>query len=140
MVWSRGIFAPSSLKSNSIFFFSGEFLCVALTVLDSLCRPGWPRTQRSACLPNAKIKGVCHHAWLTLTLFVHIFKICVLGSFYNSRFPYDFSEMSLVLYCLLFLHSFFMLFILAVCSGFAVSDMVSVDPSSGLLFVRHVSL
>jgi hypothetical protein len=30
---------------------------------NSLCRPGWPRTQKSAwlCLPNAGIKGVCHH-------------------------------------------------------------------------------
>ena len=28
------------------------------------CRPGWPRTQKSACLclPSAGIKGVCHHA------------------------------------------------------------------------------
>jgi hypothetical protein len=34
---------------------------------NSLCRPGWPRTQKSACLclPSAGIKGVCHHAWLT---------------------------------------------------------------------------
>jgi hypothetical protein len=30
----------------------------------SLCRPGWPRTQKSACLclPSAGIKGVRHHA------------------------------------------------------------------------------
>jgi large subunit ribosomal protein L32e len=30
----------------------------------SLCRPGWPRTQKYACLclPSAGIKGVCHHA------------------------------------------------------------------------------
>jgi hypothetical protein len=29
---------------------------------NSLCRPGWPRTQKSACLclPRAGIKGVCH--------------------------------------------------------------------------------
>ncbi|GAB1301418.1 Predicted gene 11032 [Apodemus speciosus] len=25
------------------------FLCIALAVLE-LCRPGWPRTQKSACL------------------------------------------------------------------------------------------
>jgi hypothetical protein len=33
---------------------------------NSLCRPGWPRTQKSACLclPSAGIKGVCYHAWL----------------------------------------------------------------------------
>jgi hypothetical protein len=30
---------------------------------NSLCRPGWPRTQKSACLclPSAGIKGMCHH-------------------------------------------------------------------------------
>ncbi|EDL14380.1 mCG1026625 [Mus musculus] len=41
------------------------FLCVALAVLEvnSLCSPGWPRTQKSACLclPSAEIKGVHHH-------------------------------------------------------------------------------
>jgi hypothetical protein len=33
---------------------------------NSLCRPGWPRTQKSACLclPSAGIKGVRHHARL----------------------------------------------------------------------------
>jgi hypothetical protein len=31
---------------------------------NSLCRPGWPRTQKSACLCllSAGIKGVRHHA------------------------------------------------------------------------------
>jgi hypothetical protein len=45
-------------------FFEAGFLCVALAVLNSLCRPGWPRTQKSACLclPSAGIKGVGHHA------------------------------------------------------------------------------
>jgi hypothetical protein len=30
---------------------------------NSLCRPGWPRTQKSSCLclPSAGIKGVHHH-------------------------------------------------------------------------------
>ena len=30
---------------------------------NSLCRLGWPRTQKSACLclPSAEIKGMCHH-------------------------------------------------------------------------------
>jgi hypothetical protein len=34
---------------------------------NSLCRPGWPRTQKSACLclQSAGIKGVRHHAQLT---------------------------------------------------------------------------
>jgi hypothetical protein len=38
---------------------------------NSLCRPGWPRTQKSACpcLPSAGIKGMCHHAQL-LTSFL----------------------------------------------------------------------
>jgi hypothetical protein len=40
-----------------------------LTVLGfSLCRPGWPRTQKFACLwlPSAGVKGVRHHcsSWL----------------------------------------------------------------------------
>jgi hypothetical protein len=45
-------------------FFETGFLCVALAVLGyTLCRPGWPRTHKSACLcfPSAGIKGVCHH-------------------------------------------------------------------------------
>jgi hypothetical protein len=30
---------------------------------NSLCRPGWPQTQKfpCLCLPSAGIKGVCHH-------------------------------------------------------------------------------
>jgi hypothetical protein len=33
---------------------------------NSLCRPGWPQTQKSACLclPSTGIKGMCHHARL----------------------------------------------------------------------------
>jgi hypothetical protein len=40
---------------------------------NSLCRPGWPWTQKSACfcLPSAGIKGMCHHCptvfWLLKT-------------------------------------------------------------------------
>jgi hypothetical protein len=54
----------------SFSFFGGGgfetgFLCVALAVWlswNSLCRPDWPRTQKSACfcLPSAGIKGMCH--------------------------------------------------------------------------------
>jgi hypothetical protein len=42
---------------------------------NSLCRPGWPRTQKSTCLclPSAGIKGVRHHTRLT-------------GSFLNKKF------------------------------------------------------
>ena len=47
------------------FFFKTGFLCVLSW--NSLCRPGWPQTQKSACLclPIAGIKGMCHHhpAW-----------------------------------------------------------------------------
>jgi hypothetical protein len=44
-------------------FSETGFLCVARLSWNSLCRPGWPRTQKSACLclPNAGIKGVRHH-------------------------------------------------------------------------------
>ena len=43
-------------------FFQTGFLCGALAGLE-LCRPGWPGTQRFACLcfPGTGIKGVCHH-------------------------------------------------------------------------------
>jgi hypothetical protein len=35
---------------------------------NSLCRPGWPRTQKSSCLclSSAGIKGVRHHARLMI--------------------------------------------------------------------------
>jgi hypothetical protein len=36
---------------------------------NSLCRPGWPPTQKSTCLclSSAGIKGVCHHAHRSYT-------------------------------------------------------------------------
>jgi hypothetical protein len=39
---------------------------VCFFLWNSLCRPGWPRTQKPACLclPSAGIKGVRHHARL----------------------------------------------------------------------------
>jgi hypothetical protein len=45
------------------FFFEIGFLCIAVVSWYSLCRPGWPQTQKSACLclPSAGIKGVHHH-------------------------------------------------------------------------------
>jgi hypothetical protein len=59
-------------NSNFFFFwfFETGFLCIALAVLDSLCRPGWPRTQKSTCLclPSAGTKGVRHHAGLFLKI------------------------------------------------------------------------
>jgi hypothetical protein len=38
---------------------------------NSPCRPGWPRTQKSACLclQSARIKGVCHHTQLRKKIF-----------------------------------------------------------------------
>jgi hypothetical protein len=44
------------------------FLCVALLFWNSLCRPGWPGTQRSACLclPSAGTKGVQYQAGFLL--------------------------------------------------------------------------
>ncbi|GAB1299304.1 DNA-directed RNA polymerases I, II, and III subunit RPABC4 [Apodemus speciosus] len=38
---------------------------------NSLCRPGWPRTQKSACLclPSAGIKGVRHQRPASQSLF-----------------------------------------------------------------------
>jgi hypothetical protein len=46
-----------------LFVFETGFLCVALPVLNSLCRRGWPQTQKSACLylPRVRIEGVCHY-------------------------------------------------------------------------------
>jgi hypothetical protein len=50
------------------YFFFFFFLRQGFSVLpwlswNSLCRPGWPRTQKSACLclPSAGIQGVGHH-------------------------------------------------------------------------------
>jgi hypothetical protein len=47
-----------------VFFFKTGFLCIAWLSWNSLCRPSWPRTQKSACLYllSAGIKGVHHHA------------------------------------------------------------------------------
>jgi hypothetical protein len=48
-------------------FFETVFLHVALAVLELTvpghCTPGWPQTQKSACLclPSAGIKGMHHH-------------------------------------------------------------------------------
>ena len=44
-------------------------LCSSWLSWNSLCRPGWPRTQESSCLclPSAGIKGMCHHCLARLT-------------------------------------------------------------------------
>jgi hypothetical protein len=52
------------------FFFETGFLCIPWLSWKSLCRPGWPRTQKSACLcpPSAGIKSVHHHSQLSYLL------------------------------------------------------------------------
>jgi hypothetical protein len=53
-----------------VVVFQTGFLCIALASWNSLCRPGWPPTQKSAylCLPSAGIKGVRHHTQLRYLL------------------------------------------------------------------------
>ena len=48
------------------------FLCSHWLSWNSLCIPGWPQTQKSACLclPSAGIKGVCHYDPASLVLFI----------------------------------------------------------------------
>jgi hypothetical protein len=61
--------SPSVMGSNALFFFfffwffETGFLCMAWLSWNSLCRPGWLQTQKSACLclPNSGIKGVRYH-------------------------------------------------------------------------------
>jgi hypothetical protein len=70
---------PCSSVGKGIFWGVCFFVCSVVVVLvfprqgfsvlpwlsgNSLSRPGWPRTQKSACLclPSAGIKGVHHHA------------------------------------------------------------------------------
>jgi hypothetical protein len=56
------------LEIKAIYFFSFFFPRQGFSVKpwlswNSLCRPGWPQTQKSACLclTSAGIKGVCHY-------------------------------------------------------------------------------
>jgi hypothetical protein len=41
---------------------------------NSLCRPGWPQTQKSTCLcfPSAGIKGVSHHCLTKIKILLTI--------------------------------------------------------------------
>jgi hypothetical protein len=52
---------------------------------NSLCRPGWPPTQKSACLclRSAGIKGVHHHARLYLGFFNIGFVLAVVAHVIN---------------------------------------------------------
>jgi hypothetical protein len=63
----------------------------------SLCRPGWPRTQKSTCfclcLPSAGIKGMCHHClalsflFFSFLFFSFLFFLFYLFTFQMSPFP-----------------------------------------------------
>jgi hypothetical protein len=62
---------PSVVSLSFVCLFVCLFLCFQDRVSlyspwlswNSLCRPGWPRTQKSTCLclPSARTKGVHHH-------------------------------------------------------------------------------
>jgi hypothetical protein len=53
----------------ALFFLRQGFSVKPWLFWNSLCRPGWPRTQKSTCLclPSAGIKGV-HHDCLAIAL------------------------------------------------------------------------
>jgi hypothetical protein len=63
---------------------------------NSLCRPGWPRTQKSACLclPSAGIKGVHHHARLGFFVFLRF-----------VFYVYEWSHMNVYVHCVCAWHS-----------------------------------
>jgi hypothetical protein len=54
---------------------------------NSLCRPGWPQTLKSACLclPSAGIEGVRHHTRLLFTFFLLVIVLLISA---NSCFLY----------------------------------------------------
>ena len=63
---------------------------------NSLCRPGWPRTQKSACLclPSAGIKGVHHHARLTCNILsiLHVLTHSVVQGHWENQLLSSFNE------------------------------------------------
>jgi hypothetical protein len=75
LLFMRNFFSPILLRLFVclfvfvLFCFLRQGFSVKLWLSwNSLCRPGWPQTQKSACLclPSAGIKGVCPHAWLRI--------------------------------------------------------------------------
>jgi hypothetical protein len=83
-MWVLGTELVSSVRALTVwffvclffFFFFFGFLRQGFSVKPwlswiSLCRPGWPQTQKSACLclPSAGITGVYHHC-PTLCMFL----------------------------------------------------------------------
>jgi hypothetical protein len=71
-IW-RGFSDCLSFLFFSFFFFFPDrvSLCSPWLSWNSLCRPGWPWTQKSACLCllSAGIEGVRHHARLVLVFY-----------------------------------------------------------------------
>ena len=73
---------------------------------NSLCRPGWPRTQKFACLclPSAGIKGVRHHrlAWSSLSFFFlsflsfFFFFVVIVFFLFYFLIPYMYSVLTLI--------------------------------------------
>jgi hypothetical protein len=59
------------LFSFWFWFFETGILCIAWLSWNSLCRPGWPQSQKSACvcLPSAGIKGVGHQCQAKFIVF-----------------------------------------------------------------------
>jgi hypothetical protein len=68
---------------------------------NSLCRPGWLRTQKSACLclPSAGIKGVRHHARLINKILKTLYKmsLVLLGLEHNLFTLGDFVDPDIML-------------------------------------------
>jgi hypothetical protein len=60
---------------------------------NSLCRPGWPRTQKSACLclPSAGIKGMRHHCPAIQYIFIILFPVPQLLHLSTLPVSYSFS-------------------------------------------------
>jgi hypothetical protein len=78
--WSANCCLPApgvSPVSASLALRSQAHAAMPSLSWNSLCRPGWPRTQKSACLCllSAGIKGVRHHAWHPYFTFKSIFGV-----------------------------------------------------------------
>jgi hypothetical protein len=82
-LWSGGIKCMGHhlfLFFVLFFFLRQGFSVQPWLSWNSLCRPGWPRTQKSACscLPSAGVKGVRHHRPAT-TFLKKMYLILILG-------------------------------------------------------------
>jgi hypothetical protein len=76
---------------------------------NSFCRPGWPQTQKSACLclPSAGIKGMCHHARLFFFFFcLFVFLFFKIFYFLNILFYYFLQAHGVFLFCFLKIYLF----------------------------------